>query len=49
VIATSLLIPLELYELTRKPSLLKAGGLTVNVLIVWYLLRIVRRKTAAAS
>ena len=49
VFATSLLIPLELYELVRKPSLLKAGGLAVNVLIVWYLLRVVRRKTATAG
>ena len=48
VVATSLLIPLELYELARKPSVLKAGGLLVNVLIVWYLLRVVRRKAAVA-
>ena len=41
VIATSLLIPFELYELVRKPSALKAAGLAVNVLIVIYLLRIV--------
>jgi uncharacterized membrane protein (DUF2068 family) len=45
VIATSLLIPLELYELARKPSILKAVGLTVNVLIVLYLVRVVRRKS----
>jgi uncharacterized membrane protein (DUF2068 family) len=37
VIATSLLIPLELYELARKPSLLKAGGIAVNLAIVAYL------------
>jgi uncharacterized membrane protein (DUF2068 family) len=43
VIATSLLIPLELYELVRKPSALKAAGLAVNVLIVIYLLRVVTR------
>jgi uncharacterized membrane protein (DUF2068 family) len=43
VVATSLLAPFELYELVRKPSALKAGGLVVNILIVIYLLRIVRR------
>jgi uncharacterized membrane protein (DUF2068 family) len=43
VIATSLLIPFELYELVRKPSALKAAGLAVNVLIVIYLLRVVTR------
>jgi len=43
VIATSLLIPFELYELVHKPSALKAAGLAVNVLIVIYLLRIVTR------
>jgi Predicted membrane protein (DUF2127) len=37
VIATSLLIPLELYELVRNPRVLKAGGLVVNLAIVAYL------------
>jgi uncharacterized membrane protein (DUF2068 family) len=37
VIATALLIPLEVYELVRKPTLLKAGGIAVNVAIVVYL------------
>lgn len=44
VIATSLLVPFEIYELARKPSVLKAAGLAVNVLIVIYLARIVHRK-----
>jgi uncharacterized membrane protein (DUF2068 family) len=44
VVATSLLVPVELYELMRKPTLLKASGLLVNVLIVVYLFRIVRRR-----
>jgi uncharacterized membrane protein (DUF2068 family) len=44
VVATTLLIPVELYELIRKPSALKAGGLIVNVVIVLYLVRVVRRK-----
>jgi len=43
VIATALLVPLEIYELVHKPSALKAAGLAVNVLIVIYLARIVRR------
>jgi uncharacterized membrane protein (DUF2068 family) len=43
VFATALLIPVELYELIHKPSWLKATGLAVNVLIVVYLLRVVRR------
>ena len=37
VIATSLLIPLEIFELVRKPSALKAGGIAVNLAIVAYL------------
>ena len=37
VIATSLLIPVEIYELVRHPTLWKAGGLVVNVAIVVYL------------
>ena len=44
VIATSLLIPFELYELVHKPTALKAGGLALNVLIVLYLIRVVRRR-----
>jgi len=44
VVATTLLIPLELYELVRKPSALKGAGLIVNILIVLYLVRVVRRK-----
>ena len=37
VIATSLLLPFEVYELVRKPSIFKAAGIVVNVLIVAYL------------
>jgi uncharacterized membrane protein (DUF2068 family) len=43
VIATSLLIPVEIYELVRNPTAWKAGGLAVNVLIVVYLARTLRR------
>ena len=44
VVATSLLIPLELYELVRHPTALKAGGLVVNMLIVAYLVHLLRRR-----
>src|SRR5690348_13892554 len=47
VVATSLLIPFELYELVHRPTALKAGGLVVNVLIVAYLVRLLRRRSAA--
>ena len=46
VVATSLLIPFELYELVRHPTALKAGGLAVNVLIVAYLLSLLRRRSS---
>lgn len=48
VIATSLLVPLELYELARKPTLLKAAGIAVNLAIVAYLARALRRRVNAA-
>ena len=50
VIATSsLLAPeLELYELARKPTLLKAAGIAVNLAIVAYLARTLRRRVNAA-
>jgi uncharacterized membrane protein (DUF2068 family) len=48
VIATSLLIPLELYELIRRPSVWKAGGLLVNVAIVVYLALLLRRRLTRA-
>ena len=44
VIATSLLLPLELYELVRKPTALKAGGIAVNIAIVVYLIVLLRRR-----
>ena len=49
VTATSLLIPLELYELVRKPTVLKAAGIAVNLLIVGYLVRRLRERLATAS
>jgi uncharacterized membrane protein (DUF2068 family) len=44
LIATSLLIPFELYELAIRPSLWKAGGILVNVLIIIYLAAALRRR-----
>ncbi len=37
VVATSLLVPVEIYELIRNPTVWKAGGLVVNIAIVAYL------------
>jgi uncharacterized membrane protein (DUF2068 family) len=48
VIATSLLVPLELYELARKPSMWKAIGIAVNILIVMYLARRLHRRVKGA-
>jgi uncharacterized membrane protein (DUF2068 family) len=44
VIATSLLVPFEVYELVGKPSLVKAVGIAVNILIVLYLARRLHRR-----
>jgi uncharacterized membrane protein (DUF2068 family) len=44
VVATSILVPFELWELVHRPSVLKAAGLVVNILIVIYLVRVVRRR-----
>jgi uncharacterized membrane protein (DUF2068 family) len=43
VIATSLLIPVEIYELVRHPTVWKAGGLALNIVIVVYLVHVLRR------
>ena len=48
VTATALLIPWELYELVRNPTIWKAGGLALNVLIVVYLAHLLRRRVRAA-
>jgi uncharacterized membrane protein (DUF2068 family) len=44
VIATSLLLPFELYELVHRPSAWKAAGIIVNVAIVGYLAYLLRRR-----
>ena len=43
VIATTLLIPVEIYELVRNPTVWKAGGIVVNIAIVVYLVHVLRR------
>jgi uncharacterized membrane protein (DUF2068 family) len=44
VIATSLLLPYEIYELIHRPTIWKVGGITINILIVLYLARLLRRR-----
>ena len=44
VIATSLLLPFEIYELVRRPSIWKAAGIVVNLVIVAYLAHVLRRR-----
>ena len=44
VIATSLLLPFEVYELVHRPTVWKAGGIVVNVAIVVYLAYLLRRR-----
>jgi len=44
VIATSLLLPVEIYELVRRPTVWKAGGIVVNIAIVVYLAHLLRRR-----
>jgi uncharacterized membrane protein (DUF2068 family) len=44
VIVTTLLIPFELYELASHPTVWKAGGIAVNLVIVAYLGRLLRQR-----
>jgi uncharacterized membrane protein (DUF2068 family) len=44
VAVTGSLIPLELYELLRRPGWIRAAVLAVNALIVWYLASGLRRR-----
>ena len=48
VIATSLLVPLEVYELVHHPSVIKAAGIVVNLVIVAYLGWRLRKRVAAS-
>jgi uncharacterized membrane protein (DUF2068 family) len=49
ITVTTLLIPFEIYELVHQPSLWKAGGITVNIIIVLYLFHLLRRRLARES
>jgi predicted membrane protein DUF2127 len=44
ICATALLIPFETHHLWRKPSVVAALILTVNVFIVWYLYHVIGRE-----
>lgn len=43
VITTALLIPIEVYEIARRVTWMKLGVLVINIAIVWYLIRRLRR------
>jgi uncharacterized membrane protein (DUF2068 family) len=45
VVATAVFIPVEVWEIIHRPSLLKIGGLLVNVAIVVYLTLMIRRRS----
>ncbi len=45
VLATSLLLIPEVDEIVKKPSILKVGGLLVNLAIILYLVTRLRRRT----
>lgn len=47
VIATAIFVPFEIWELTHRPSLLKAGGLVINLAVVAYLIVMIRRRARA--
>jgi uncharacterized membrane protein (DUF2068 family) len=49
VIATSLLLPFEIYELVHRPTVWKAGGIVVNVAIVVYLASLLRRRVRSSA
>jgi uncharacterized membrane protein (DUF2068 family) len=44
VIATSLLLPYEIYELIHRPTIWKVGGIAINIVIVIYLARLLRHR-----
>jgi uncharacterized membrane protein (DUF2068 family) len=49
IVATASLIPLELWEMWRRPTTLKAIAVVVNVAIVVYLWRLVQRNRHAQT
>jgi uncharacterized membrane protein (DUF2068 family) len=44
VLTTALLVPFELWELTLRLTLAKGAALAINLLVVWYLVRRIRRQ-----
>ncbi len=46
VVATASLIPLEIYHLVHKPTIVKVIVILANSAIVWYLWRTLHKKTA---
>lgn len=49
IVTTGLLIPLEIYEITRHFTMVKLAVTAVNALIVWYLVVRVRRRSKRFS
>lgn len=49
VIVTASFIPLEVYELARRQTMTRLALLAINVAVVWYLIRLLRRPTEAKS
>jgi uncharacterized membrane protein (DUF2068 family) len=47
IVATALLVPIELYEIAQRVTLLRCGALVANVLIVIYLIWRVRAKVSS--
>lgn len=48
VVSTSLLIPVELYELIEQVTLLRVGALLLNLIILFYLIGQLKRHTLRA-
>lgn len=44
VIATSSLVPIEIYEVVHRPGIIKALVILVNLIVVWILVRALRRE-----
>ncbi len=44
VIATSSLVPIEIYEVVHRPGVIKALVILVNLIVVWILIRALRRE-----
>jgi uncharacterized membrane protein (DUF2068 family) len=49
VFATASLVPLEIYEIVRRPTVIRVTTLVVNVIIVGYLIARLRRRRAPSA